>query len=1034
MTINELLTLERNQSSIKKIDLFISSCDKFSLEYIQAICFKAIIFHKIKKTNDALKLVYSLVPNFKQLSTDSVIVICDTIIGICLEISRFDQVEKYMNIKKRYLPISMQNIYLKDQIKLYLKKQDNLSAKTVLLEYLTDDLTKEEEIFAKDNLADIYFNTKNYTDYLSIVKDLEDYYQNRLDFIKLTDIAIKKLIAYSNTNNHLKVILDGSNLLHESKLKPNDKVKVAGLLIKSYVEEVDYKKASIIESDYEEFLDEVDENIAYEFSKYALELYTKTNSLISIKTYDERVKKYAKEETKEVETKKNNEEYQIPIIKDEVIDTSENNEVEIEFIKEDEVETTKIKHNYKKIENTIVSENYKNLKRVFDVIAKESLDSKFREIYRKALIEANKLFKFKESYILYYLNEYKGHHYKVERVYDKKLEYNNIENTLNFLCMDKENEIFLDNDSTYNINIVTNTNYDNNIFGIAFPLKDDTRTIGSIAFFSDEDFLNIEMNYESLKLISAMLNISLNNCIRKDKLLYENRKLYYLASNLPFIIKEEANGFIHLSYKDNFLKLNDDIEEDVFINHIKATDAAKYKKKIKALCESTDTSSYIEYDFLVDDKYLRLKELMYPLYNDGVFSICSIIENITEYEDMNQKLKDLAYKNPTTKLDTELKLMIDLDKSLNDKKSSLVIVKINSFSYYKDIYGYNFSNQLIYAVGNYFKDHFINDFNIHIYHLNGEIFSILIDGINDKRIITSKLNEAIQFVSKKIFELNSRVKLTFSCGVFRLSKNLVINNASKVFSLAMDALNDIDYDINYNFISHYDSENHKKKFAEKQLVTHISEAIDHGKISIYYKQIVNIKTKELLGFLPTTNLDNYEVDNNYFDYVVSRRNLSIDILKYLISNTIREQKIFKDETKGKLLVFIKMNNEFDLDMYKFIKTQVNFYKYFENKIVFYFDKINDVAINLKNDGYFLASNNLIDLINDKINYLFYDIKSINNKDEIKELCSKHNTCLIIDNVDTKDDIDYISNNDFENCYGKFYKKGLKIKNIIDKVI
>lgn len=1038
MTLDDLLALDRNQTSIKKIDLFISSCNKYSPEYTKAVCLKAEVLHNIKKTNDALKLVYSLVPNFNDFENESIVEICSAIINICLDINRLDQVKKYMLIKKRFLPVSQKNLYLKDEIALALKEGNTLEAKNVLVEYLSDDLTKDEQIFAKDNLASIYYSTKDYSSFLEVVKDLEDYYQTKLNFVKLTELILKRINAYYNTSNYLRVIMDGNNYLRDYKLKDEDRLYIATRIILSYIACSDYKKASIIESDYEELLDNVDDSHALEFSKAALELYTKTNSLVSIKTYQERVKKYGAVEKNLKSKKEKVVDYQIPIIQEADISEISPNEDSVLFdFKDDKsLNVTAIKNNYKKIENVIVSDNYEKLSNVFNVISKASLSNKFREVYRLGLIEANKLFKFSESYILYYSNGYKGLYYKKERVYDKRLEFCDIENTLNFITIDKELEAFLDEDSSYNIDIVTKKEYAGLKYGISFPLTDSEKIIGSIAFFSEERFLDKEMTYESLKLISAMLNIALNNYLKQQRLEYENRKLYYLSSNLPFITKEQSNGFIHLIGKDNFLDLPDDLDEEVFFNRIKPSDLPLYKKQLDFMLESIDSDICIEYDFKVKDKYIRLKELMYPLYQEGTFIICSVIENIDKYERVKEELTNLAYQNPVTKLNTEVKLMVDLDKVFQNRKASLAIFKINNFSYYVDIYGYNFSNQLIYTVGTYFNEYFKNDFNISVYHLSHDMFSILINNINDKRVIDSRLNEAFDTVASKIFTLNSRVKLTITCGVYRLNKNSTINSSSKLFGYALDALNDATSDENSSntIISHFDSENHKNKFNEKQLVTHISEAIDHGRLGVAYQQIVNLKDKEVIGYMARLSLDNYEVDRSFMDYVINRRGLGLDMKKYLISNSIKEQKEFKDKTKGKLIIFLEVNEYINDELIKFINAQITFFKYFENNLVFIVDSYNSEVAKLKEIGYKIASKNLVDLINDKVDYLFYDIKNLINVKEIKDLLSKHSTTLIVDNVNTKEDISFIVDNGFDNCFGSFYKKGLRLKKIIEKVI
>ena len=117
MILQEILQLDKVQSSIKKIDLYIVSTVKQSDEYIIALSYKAIILHTIGKSNEALKILFTIVPTFKELTTNSIIYVCDAIIDICIDVKRYDQVEKYIQIKNTYLPVSKHVLHIKDNMK-----------------------------------------------------------------------------------------------------------------------------------------------------------------------------------------------------------------------------------------------------------------------------------------------------------------------------------------------------------------------------------------------------------------------------------------------------------------------------------------------------------------------------------------------------------------------------------------------------------------------------------------------------------------------------------------------------------------------------------------------------------------------------------------------------------------------------------------------------------------------------------------------------------------------------------------------------
>ena len=131
---------------------------------------------------------------------------------------------------------------------------------------------------------------------------------------------------------------------------------------------------------------------------------------------------------------------------------------------------------------------------------------KFREEFRRASIEISKQYFIDEIYILYFDSKYLGYHYKVERVYDKEPKIEQLEGTLGYQAMQMGTEVFLDqSDQTYSKNIVTGKTYLEDTYGIAMPIFENNREIGSITYISKTPFLANELCYESLRLITKLI-------------------------------------------------------------------------------------------------------------------------------------------------------------------------------------------------------------------------------------------------------------------------------------------------------------------------------------------------------------------------------------------------------------------------------------------------------------------------------------------------------------------------------------------------
>ena len=870
---------------------------------------------------------------------------------------------------------------------------------------------------------------------------------------ELADIGFNKIFIQFEKGNYPKVVSDGNNYLKEEFIKPNHKLKCATLMIKSYILLSDYKRASIVESDYFDLVNEEYLNESLDFSNAALELYKKTNTIVSIKEYEDKIAKFEglKKEIKK-ETKKSKQSKEEIIIPDVEIENKEildeDLDTDIKPILNLMPEEPIIKKNlnqelnieYKKINNIVVSENYKHLENVFDAINQTDITLEFREIFRQASIAIDKEYNIKEIYLLYFDRKYKGLHYKKDRCYDKELKFEDLENTLNFQAMNYEQEMFLDKEYTESLkNIVTHEVYEEIPYGFAMPIFEDIKPIGSIAFFSDEEFINKEMVYESLKLITKMINTRLLITLAQNELEYNNKKLFFINNNFDQGLKEEIEGYIHLNEKASLILGSvADIRTEDFYSKIDSTDLIKYKALKNELYNEMNLNSKIEYSYKCDNVIKKIKETFYPMYSNGEVSILSIIEDITEEANDKLDLINLAYQNPISKLDTPVKLTVDLNSIYKDKILSLAIIDIIDFDLYRTLYGYNFTNQLIYTVGQAFKDHFSNIFTISVYHLEVDRYAVLFRDINDKRVVDSSLRKAFSFVHDELFKLNSRVDLLFNAGVYRLPKNNTVDDPSKIIYYAYDALDDAkELKTLINHICHFDSELHKAKFKDKSLITHISEAIDHSKLGLTYKQVVNLKENNVFGYMINPNLDNYDIDYKYMDFVVKRRGLVVNLEKYTISNTIKEQKMLYDASKSYFLTFIKISKEtIEDNLLNFLKAQMAFYKIAPNYICFYVDDASNIIVKkLKESGYKIASSNIYDVYNNYADIFFLDSNKVMLEyiKEIKELCDNHKIICVIDGIDSKDDVLIARQNNIDLIYGDYFKKQTRMKSIIEKI-
>lgn len=1031
MYLNEVLQLDMVSGSIKKIDLFLAGCNKKSLEYYKAFSYRNRILHKIGKTNEALKALYGLVPDFSKLEDEAVLAVCDAIIEITISIRRFDQARKYIDIKKEHLKVSNAILNTIDEIHFSMAKREFSTAITELKKYLNDEITADEQCWAYEELAQIYYEIHDIKEYLEIASKLEKIYQDSLNTKKLISILYTKLDIAFQEGNYVKVICDGNRFMNEYDLENEMALQTATLLIWSYLKSNDFKKASIIESNFEEKLRVCSVPVALEFCKASLELYTKTNSIVSIKHYQDLVQEFSQEKRRARTKPKSAAPILIPVV--------EKKELPEEQEIEEEDETSYISTRPISVHTLAISNQYTKLEKLFTTINNLDETTKFREIFRMAMIELARFIPFEEAYLVYFDGVYCGLHYKKERAYDKRLDYEALEDTINFLAITKEQEVYLDQEARAGLkNIVTKEVFEEIPYGIAFPLLKEEVSYASLAFWAEHSFLDQDLVYETLKLIVQMLNKSLIAELHQNQLKAANRRMFFIYDNMSSGTKELMEGQIHLSQQaKEILGGLEDMESQDFLAHIHAQDAPIYEAVLEELYRFLPSNKVVEYRYKKGAAYVHIKETFFPCYENGIVLIYSLIEDITSRVKATKDLVQLAYTNPTTKLETEVKLLVDLKESISKRKLSLAVLDIHDFKLYEELYGVNFANQLIFAVASELKKSFEESFVTKVYHLEFDRYAILFLDTNDKRTVDHLLFQCLDKISKNLNLINSRVKLYFNCGVYRVSKSTTVIDPAKTLLFAYDALTDSKEEKSLaHHIHHYDGEAAKRRFNENQLVTHISEAIDHGRLGISYKQVVDITKGEIFAYYATLSLDNFEVDPAYMQRVIERRKLQELLDKYMISTASKELRMLRDHLKTSIYVIVELSaTTLKEKLAAFVEGQNNFYKTTRNLIFLVENAQAEEVKRLKEMGYFIAGKNPMELYHKSLDYFIYDIKENGFEilPEIKTLCEAKEIGLILSNVTEKEEIEQAQNMGLKYLYGGYYKKSIRMKKVIEKL-
>ena len=205
-------------------------------------------------------------------------------------------------------------------------------------------------------------------------------------------------IAYIR-KNYIRVIQDGDSFFKEFDASIDKKLLIASYMIRCYIEVDNYKKASIVESNYEELITEEFPKESLEFSKAALDLYIHTNTASSVLHYRRKIEELEgilnpKEETKKQPKKtKKKEEIVIPTLEDknEEVYTKKAIVEDLNYsplgilnpkVEEVPIQSQKVIEDIKSIKNVTISENYEKLSLIFDSLINMDHNIKFREEFR----------------------------------------------------------------------------------------------------------------------------------------------------------------------------------------------------------------------------------------------------------------------------------------------------------------------------------------------------------------------------------------------------------------------------------------------------------------------------------------------------------------------------------------------------------------------------------------------------------------------------------------------------------------------------
>ena len=1034
MEIREILELEANVTSIKKIDEFLSVKNPNHRDYPKALAHLSYLTFSLGDIKGAFQLLF----NYLEICNDKEKpVIYNTLIKIYYSQKKYNDVLKMIEAKKEYLPNYNKAAYYEDLITYYDTLDNSDELIRVSLIYLEDDISDERRLKALVRLCKEYFVREDYDHFnqknkliqtLALSLHEEEIYQNSLyeeAFVLVKEASYPKALA-----------------LIDEMLETNPKVNLKGRLLALKLEILvslgEYRRASIFEAEYEMIVMESSVDAKINFAKQCIILYEALNNRFNKTSYEERYQELLKEQEslevlveKPKKTKTTKQTIELNFLK-----TQKDQKPVIINEKKPEEKVEKVVTKIKREAVTMIeaSTDINNIAEVFMKLNRQ-VYSQFRDYLRQFFILLCSIATFDEAYLLTKNPKYNGYHYKKERLYDKRQPNLVVNNTVLLDVMDINDEIIIPNTSMSSYNdIVTNKPYSEleDMALIALPL-----TNGSILFMAKgQNILTDKLNYEILKLATAYLETKWNSEQNELQLLKQHHDYTFMLEHIVMGYKKQIDNYIYLSEQvKKMFNLKEAISIEEFYNCITVKDLFEYKKTIKDLLSGNFNEATVRFSSSASGQ-LRYYEENFKVDEEGV--ILSVINDITSKVKEEENATLMAHYDPVSGVYNKSKLVYDIKDLIETNKFSLLVFNAIGFKDYAYIYGYEFADQLIFAIGKYLKEY---DSDFRVYHFDGDKFILAIVNQNDKRAMIKKGKEIRKYLSNKLKNLNYRLNVLFEVGILRYPTDTLDQEPLKLIDYLMSALSNAHRNI--DGIGCYSKEEQKKQFFQSQLVTHVSEAIDNNHLALYYQQVVDIGNQSCDHYYVSLNLTNFAAPQEMIYDILQRRNMTKTIERYIIHKSLFELSEMHKATKLYFNVSFKVSKETFVDptFKDYLLEQLKFFSIPKSAITICYndeltDKVYEVLKSLAINQILIATSNVEIFKQFPVYYFYYrlpkDIKYIENEYiiSLKEHCLKRNIKFVLDNVNNKELIAHFAQHGISLYSGKIYSALLSSKDII----
>ncbi|MBU1143021.1 MAG: GGDEF domain-containing protein [Firmicutes bacterium] len=796
-----------------------------------------------------------------QVETPYLEKILKTMIHASIQINKLDEAKAYIEIRKQKLPILKQYLGVLDEIAY--KKALGLPILEDLLRVLKDVIPDQTKIYCHQELFQLYKNDGQYEMALNSLYQLYNFDLMKEYFID----ELKLLIQLERYDEVIQKAQKELRIHH-------DHAEVVLCLLEVYLKKQDFHKASTLEAEYEDLIDKNDDAFKKRAYEIIINLYSQMDNKPSLDLYQKRYKALLK-----VLDKKGKVVEEIKPVQEVVY---------IEKVQEKGVSHANI---------------LKHLEISHDLIQFSHLiDEKLllRDYLRVFFMHVEKFIQV-HDYVIYLENESPNFfHYKKERLYDKTIVENLLEDTVIKQVILTGDEIFED---TKNIrwtkNIVTQNDYENDIhFVYAYPLGD----VGAIAIYFEEEILDPGKYYDLLKLMSAILYAHILDEKRLVKLKKENR-FYSKVLDAPILAYRELSEgrSVYNTEAQSLFNIDKHHHLELFLRDVSYEHVHLYKETIQRLLNKSGETKELLYRY----QEKSILEKLYSLKIGDEVIVMSLFSDQSKAVEETKELIEKATVDQETGLGNYYALTQEFETLLKDKASLLLIELEQNL---KHIYG----TEKMTAYFKEFAQHtkkFFNDGVSFRYDFN-QLMIIL--PYNDIRSVTKIVKDYFRYLEVYQSRILRFEKFNCNMGILRYPVVTVEKHLDKLVRYLDIALEKAkrDKEDKYVFFVYRDYED---ELFEQQVIDHLNIAIEEKTMGIVFNQITDIKKNRVWQYESELALLNLSIDNKYLLQIAKKRNRLVELERFHIKRVCEYLVALEKATERLIKLTIPISKETFVD-------------------------------------------------------------------------------------------------------------------------